>query len=151
LGTFIVETFIARPPDEVFTYLRDLSNEAEWQSDHVSEVIVEPPGPARAGTRYHKVRRTSGGVQRFTEEIIEMDESARRWVDITRTGSFRGTKGMWQIMPEGNGSRVRLTVEMRATGFWRLLMPVIDSSARKDLEAEFANLKKTLESAADKL
>ena len=32
MGTVIVETVIARPPDEVFAYLRDYSNEAKWQS-----------------------------------------------------------------------------------------------------------------------
>jgi len=147
MGTVIVETFISRPPEDVFAFLRDYSNEAKWQSAHVSESIVEPPGSARVGTRVHKIRRTSGGEQRFTIEITEMDETARRWTDVTITGSFRGTKGMWQVLPESNGSRVKLTAEMRAVGFWRLLMPIIDSSARKDLEAEFVDLKKMLESS----
>ena len=146
MGTIVVETFIARSPNDVFIFLRDYSNEAKWQSAHVSESIVEPPGPARVGTRVHKIRRTSGGEQRFTIEITEMDESARRWTDVAMTGSFRGTKGMWQVDPEGGGSRVKLTAEMHAVGFWKLLMPIIDSSARKDLQAEFANLKKMLES-----
>lgn len=148
MGTVVVETFIARPPEEVFAYLRDYSNEANWQSQHVSQSIVEPPGPAKLGTKVHKVRRTPGGEQRFTIEITEMDENQRRWVDVTRTGSFRGTKGSWQVMPEGNGSKVRLVAEMKATGFWRLFLPLIDSIARKDLPVEFATLKKILESGA---
>jgi uncharacterized protein YndB with AHSA1/START domain len=148
MGTIVVETLIARPPEEVFAYLRDYSNEAKWQSQHVSQSIVEPPGPAQAGTKVHKVRRTPGGEQRFTIEITEMDESARRWVDITRTGPFRGTKGSWQITAEGNGSKVRLVAEMKAAGLWRLLLPLIDSTARKDLLAEFTNLKRVLESGS---
>jgi len=76
MGIVIVETFIARPPEEVFAYLREYANEAKWQSGHVSEVIVEPPGPARVGTRVHKVRRTPSGEQRFTIEISEMDETS---------------------------------------------------------------------------
>ena len=147
MGTIIVETFIARPPGEVFEYLRDLSNQAKWQSEHVSEVRVEPPGPARVGTRYHKVRRTGGGEQRFTEEITEMDETSRRWTDVTLTGPFRSTKGSWQILAEDGGSRVRLTADMRANGLWRLLLPLIDRGAEIDLHAEFANLKQMLESA----
>ena len=148
MGTIIVETFIARLPEEVFAYLREYSNEAKWQSAHVSESIVEPPGPARVGTRVHKVRHTGrgSGEQRFTIEIIEMDETSRRWTDVTMTGPFRGTKGSWQVLAEKGGSRVRLAAEMHAQGLWRLLMPVIDQSARQDLQAEFANLKKVLES-----
>lgn len=145
MGTIIIETFIARKPDEVFAYLRDYANEAKWQSEHVEESIVEPPGPVQLGTKVHKVRRTGGGVQRFTIEITEMDENARQWTDVTRTGSFRGTKGMWQIAAANGGSQVRLTAEMHAQGLWRLLLPIIDRSARKDLETEFGNLKKILE------
>jgi len=147
MGTFTVETFIARPPEEVFAYLRDIANEAKWQSEHVSEVIVEPPGPARVGTLFHKARRTPFGEIRFTVKIMEMDETARRWADITMTGVTRGTMGSWQILSAEGGSTVRLTVEMRANGLWRLLLPLITPGAEKDLRAEFANLKKMLESA----
>jgi hypothetical protein len=147
MGTIIVETFIARPPAEVFGYLRDYANEAQWQTAHVSQSVVEPPGPAQVGTRVHKVRRTSGGEQKFTIQITEMDETSRRWTDLTITGPFRGTKGSWQVLAEMNGSRVRLAAEMQAQGLWRLLLPVIDRSARRDLQEEFANLKQVLESA----
>ena len=145
MGTIVVETFIARPPEEVFAYLRDYSNEAKWQSQHVSQSTVEPPGPAKVGTKVHKVRRTPSGDQHFTIEITEMDERARRWVDVTQTGPFRGTIGSWQVTPEGGGSKVRLVAEMKATGLWRLILPLIDSTARKDLPVEFANLKRVLE------
>jgi hypothetical protein len=146
MGKIIVETFIDRPPEKVFDYLRDYTNEAKWQSAHVSQSIVEPPGPANVGTRVHKVRQTGGGEQKFTIGITEMDQASRSWTDVTMTGSFRGTKGSWQVLEEGQGSRVRLEAEMHAQGFWRILLPIIDRSARKDLQAEFANLKKVLES-----
>jgi hypothetical protein len=146
MGTIIVETFIALPPAEVFNYLRDYSNEAKWQTAHVSQAVVEPPGPAQVGTRVHKIRRTIGGEQRFSIQITEMDETARRWTDVTMTGPFRGTKGSWQVLAENNGSRVRLEAEMHAQGFGRILLPLIDRSARRDLQSEFANLKKVLES-----
>lgn len=147
MGTIIVETFIARQPAEVFDYLRDYTNEAKWQSSHVSQSLVEPPGPARVGTRVHKIRQTSGGKQKFTIEVTELDETSRRWTDVTMTGPFRGTRGSWQVLAENDGSRVRLEAEMHAQGFWRILLPVIDRSARRDLQDEFVNLKKVLESS----
>jgi hypothetical protein len=52
---------------------------------------------------------------------------------------------MWQVTAVNGGSQVRLTAEMHAQGLWRLLLPIIDRSAQKDLEAEFGNLKKILE------
>lgn len=146
MGTIIVETLISRPPAEVFAFLRDYANEAKWQASHVSQATVEPPGPAQVGTRVHKIRRAGGSEQRFTIEITEMDETARRWTDVTLTGSFRGTKGSWQVLAENAGTLVRLTAEMHAPGLWRLLLPLIDRLARQDLQAEFANLRKVLES-----
>jgi len=145
MGTVLVETYIDRPPGEVFSYVRDYSNEALWQAGHVSKARVEPPGPARVGTRVHKVRRAGGRDESFMIEITEMDERARRWTDLTITGSFRGTKGSWEVLPEGRGSRVRLTAEMRAPGLMRLLLPFIDRVARKDLASEFEALKRVLE------
>lgn len=145
MATFVIETFVARPPGQVFEYLRDVSHEAEWQSEHVSEVIVEPPGPAKQGTLYHKIRRTRFGEMRFTEKITEMDESTRRWSDLTLTGPFRGTTGDWQILSESDGATVRLSVKMHAPGLGRLLLPLIERSARKDLQREFSKLKEILE------
>jgi hypothetical protein len=83
-----------------------------------------------------------------TIEITEMDETTRRWTDVTRTGFYQGTKGMWQVLAEEGGSQVRLTAEMHAQGPGRLLLPLIDKWAKKELEAEFENLKKALESGS---
>jgi carbon monoxide dehydrogenase subunit G len=147
MGSVLIETYVARPPDEVFAFLRDYSNEAKWQAKHVSQAIVEPPGPAQVGTRVHKVRRMGGSEQRFTVEITEMDEAARRWTDMMTTGPFRGTTGQWQVLPEGSGSRVRAVATMRTTGVLRMLLPIMSASMRRDLQSEFANLKQLLELA----
>lgn len=60
------------------------------------------------------MRRTRIGEQPFTEEVTEMDETTRRWTDVTVTGPIRGTKGSWQVVAAGSGSRVQLTLEMQA-------------------------------------
>jgi hypothetical protein len=145
MSTVKIEIFVARTPDEVFAYVRDYANQAIWQKENIIELTVEPPGPANVGTRIHKARRTPGGEVRFTMEITEMDESAGRWAEQTITGSLQGTQATWQVLPEGNGSKVIHIAEFHATGFSKLLLPLITSAARKDFNSEFANLKKILE------
>jgi hypothetical protein len=145
MGVLNVDIFIERPPDEVFSYLCDYANQKVWQGQNVIELAVEPPGPAKVGTQVHKVRQTPGGKQRFTMEVTEMDVSARRWTEDTLTGSLRGTKAVWQVQPDGKGSQVKHTIEFRAVGFSKLLLPLITSTARKDFSSEFANLKQILE------
>jgi ribosome-associated toxin RatA of RatAB toxin-antitoxin module len=147
MGQVVVETFVARSPDALFAYLTDYANEAKWQS-HVDEARVEPPGPARVGTRVHKVRRTGGGRQQFITEVKAIDPAARQWKDEVVTGSFRGTTGEWSVTAAAGGSKVRLVATMRAPGLYRLLLPLITRMAGKDLRIEFANLKRLLEAPA---
>ena len=147
MGTMITETYVARPLEDVFAYLRDYSNQAVWQAPGVTEVVVEPPGPAQVGTRVHKVRRTPMGALRFTEEVTAMDEAECRWSEITRTSYLSGSTVTWQVLAEQDGCRVRREGDMRANGLMRLLLPMIKRSASKGFQAEFAQLKRVLESA----
>ena len=74
-----------------------------------------------------------------------MDEQGRRWKDITTTGAFKGTTGQWSVSAEGDGSRVKLIADMRGSGLYRLMTPLIDRSARRSLDSELRTLKETLE------
>jgi ribosome-associated toxin RatA of RatAB toxin-antitoxin module len=146
----LLEVSIDRPAEDVFTFLRDYSNEASWQHGHVAAVVVEPPGPALPGTRAHKVRRTKAGQQRFTVEIVELDEASRSWRDVIVSGPFRGSTGSWEVVDNGRACTVRLTMQMRGIGLWKILSPLIQRQANKDLKSELANLKHVLEGPADR-
>ena len=148
MGTIVIEKSIDRPPEVVFAYLRDYSNQAVWQAEHVKEVIVEPPGLAQVGTRFIKVRRTPIGEQRFTEEVTEMNEEAMRWTEVILTGPPRGSTGSWHVLPDADGSRVRISIEPHAQGLWRLILPLISRTMRNDFRADFENLKEILEAPA---
>lgn len=89
-----------------------------------------------------------GPTECLSQRYVATVYSARRFTDVVVTGVFRGTTGSWEVLAEAGGSRVRLVAEMRAVGLGRLLLPLIDRGARKDLETEFVNLKQVLETAA---
>ena len=115
---------IRRPADEVFTYLRTYDNEAAWE-DFVLEARSEPPGPAVVGTRVHKVRRTPVGQERFTIEVVEMDEANRRWVDVAIDGYLKDTRIEWQVTAVEDGARVEVKVELHGHGLLKSIMPVV--------------------------
>src|SRR5581483_8481771 len=106
----IVESIeIAKPPEEVFAYIDDLSRHGEWQGQIVSvEVLTE--GPTRVGTRAADVRRVPGGKQKITYEITEHDPP--------RKASFRGVDGPVRpvgtvtVEPVGDASRSRVTLQL---------------------------------------
>jgi uncharacterized protein YndB with AHSA1/START domain len=104
LTTIVTEIHITRPPDEVFAYMRDYANQAVWQAPHVTEVVVEPPGPAQLGTMVHKLRKTPMGKQRLNERVVEIDEAARHWAEVTVDGPLRGSRVTWQVEAEQDGS-----------------------------------------------
>jgi hypothetical protein len=147
LTTVVTEIHITRPPDEVFAYMRDYSNQAVWQAPHVTEVVVEPPGPAQLGTIVHKMRKTPMGKQRLNERVVEIDEAARHWAEVTVDGPLRGSRVTWQVEAEPDGSRVRREAQMRAGWPMRLLLPLINRASSKDARAEFMELRRLLESA----
>lgn len=149
MAAIVVETAIARAPHEVFDYLRDFANQLVWQKPNVVEVRVDPPGPAEVGTLAHKVRRTPMGTLEFTEEVTELDEGQRRWVEVTRTGGIKGTRLEWQVLDDPGGSRVRLSAEMHGVGMSRLLLPIIRRQAAQGWRAEQAELKRILEASTD--
>jgi uncharacterized protein YndB with AHSA1/START domain len=57
---FTVQTEIARPAGEVFTYVTDPTKLASWQTNTVS-VVSEGDGPLGLGSRLREVHRAPGG------------------------------------------------------------------------------------------
>ena len=149
MAAIVVETPITRSAQEVFAYLRDVANQTVWQKPNVLEVRAEPPGPAKVGTLVHKVRRTPMGKIEYTEEVTELDEGQRRWVEVTRTGGIKGTRLEWHVRDDQAGARVHLAAEMHAVGINRLLLPIIKRQATQSWQSEQAELKRILEASND--
>lgn len=135
---------IHRPAEEVFAYLRTYDHQATWE-DFVLEARSEPPGPAQVGTRVHKLRRTPIAEERFTIEVVEMDEDARRWADVAIDGNLADTRIDWQVTPVDDGCRVDVKVSLKAHGLWGRILPVVWRTARHQLRAELDSLRRLLE------
>src|SRR5439155_25110979 len=68
---------IARPPDEVFSYVTDPLRFSEWQDDVVS-VRLTGGQPARVGSRFTTIRRIGGVERTMTQEITQISPP-RSW------------------------------------------------------------------------
>ena len=138
---------IARPPEEVFAYLDDLSRHGEWQEQIVS-VRVDTEGPTRVGTRATEKRKAGG---RELENVYEITEH-----DPPRHFAFRGLNGPLRpvgggtVEPVGDGSRSRLTLDLdlEGHGLGKLLRPLALRQARKQVPKDQQRLKEKLESGA---
>jgi uncharacterized protein YndB with AHSA1/START domain len=82
---------IARPPEEVFSYVTDPSRFAEWQHDVVS-VRMEGGRPPGVGSRFTTTRRIGGTERTMTQEITEID-APRSWAAHGVDGPIRPNAG----------------------------------------------------------
>ena len=139
---------IRRRPEEVFTYLDDLTRHSEWQ-DQLESVTVETEGSTRVGTRARETRRVGGRTMTQTYEVTEHDPP--------RSFAFRGVDGPVRpvgrgfIEPAGDGSRSRLTLDLdfEGHGMGKLLRLLALRQARKLVPKDQQRLKERLESRAD--
>jgi uncharacterized protein YndB with AHSA1/START domain len=105
---FTVEVVIARPREEVFEYLADIANHAEFH-DHFLEkwhLTREDSYGQGAGARFHaKVNRYSWGDVTFTEVV-----APRLIVERGRAGKYNRvlTRGAYEL-EEGSGQTTRVT------------------------------------------
>jgi len=136
---------IARPPEDVFAYIDDLSRHSEWQGQ-IREVTVLTEGPTRVGTRARDKRKVPGGVRDITYEITAHDPP--------RSASFRGIDGPVRVVgtvtvtPMNGGSRLSLTLDFEGRGLGKLLLPLVRSQARKEVPQDQQRLKERLEAQA---
>jgi uncharacterized membrane protein len=138
---------INRRPEDVFVYLDDLGRHNEWD-DQIISTRVETEGHTRVGTRATDTRRTPMGKQDVTYEITEHD--------LPRRAAFRGTSGpvrpvgavTVESLDDGARSRVTIEIELQGHGLGKLLAPLANRDARKNVPKNQAKLKERLESAS---
>ena len=148
MATIVSTIEIARPPDEVFSYVTDPSRFAEWQEGVVSGRI-EGGGPPAMGSRYTTTRRIGGAERTTTSEITEISPP-RSWAVHGLDGPIRAIVNVTvEPLNENSRSRVRLELDFEGHGIGKLLVPLVARrQARKQSPANCQNLKEQLESRA---
>jgi uncharacterized protein YndB with AHSA1/START domain len=139
---------IARPPEDVFSYVTDPLHLPEWQESVVSARKLDD-APVGVGSRIVVTRRIGGREQPMTMELTELNAPsswAGRGIDGPVRGKVRGT-----VEPVGEGERSRLTItlDFEGHGIGKLLVPlVVRRQARAELPKNEQRLKELLESRA---
>jgi uncharacterized protein YndB with AHSA1/START domain len=139
---------IARPPEDVFSYVTDPSRLPEWQESVVS-VRSEGDAPRAVGSRSVITRRVGRREVPMTVELTEFNPPSSwglRGIDGPVRGIVRGT-----VEPVGDGerSRVTITLDFEGHGIGKVLVPLI---VRRQAQAETPRnqqkLKERLEAGA---
>ncbi len=145
MAPIVLNIEIARPPDEVFSYVTDPSRFAEWQEDAVRG-RREGGGPPGVGSRYTITRRIGRAERPTTSEITEINPP-RSWAAHGVDGPIRAILHI-TVAPLNDSawSRVTIDVDFEGHGIGKLLVPLVHWLGRKDSSANCRNLKERLES-----
>ncbi|MEH0821701.1 MULTISPECIES: SRPBCC family protein [unclassified Micromonospora] len=135
---------IARPPDQVFSYVTDPSRFAEWQDDVVG-VHLESAGPVGLGARFTTARRIGGVERTMTQEVTE-DRPPHRWAVHGVDGPIRPRMTITvEPLDEGARSRVTFALDFVGHGIGVPLVPMVRRMAAKGAPASYRHLKDRLE------
>jgi carbon monoxide dehydrogenase subunit G len=124
---------IEKPPEAVWTLVRDLERAPEWQ-ESLESVDVQ------AST---EVRRFAGRTQEATFVIVE-DDAPRRLV-ITSEGGPALARATLELSPSGDGTRVEFTLDLQLHGAARLAGGIVRSAAQREVESNLQRLKELAE------
>jgi uncharacterized protein YndB with AHSA1/START domain len=144
MAAIVSSVDIARPPDEVFSYLSDPSRFGEWQDDVVG-VHVEDGRAPRVGARFTTTRRIGGVERRMTQEVTEL-RPPERWTVRGVDGPIRpSAKVTVEPLDGGTGSRVTFALEFEGHGIGAPLLPAVRRQARRAAPRSYRKLKERLE------
>ena len=134
---------VRRPPQDVFAYMTDPANLAEWQT---SKVSVEPltEGPPRQG--YRVKERTRIGLRQW-DQVVEFTEfEPGRALSTHIVEGSMPVDGRWTMEDDGaGGTRVRFVAEGPLKGPMRVMEPLVRRGVDRSFRHYHANLTRILE------
>jgi carbon monoxide dehydrogenase subunit G len=125
---------VDRSPEVVYALVRDLERAPEWQ-DSLESVDVE------AGT---EVRRF--GARRVEASFFVLEDDPPRRFAISSDGGPAQARAEFDLEPDGDGTRVVFTVDLRLRGTARLASGVVKPTAQREMRADLERLKDLAES-----
>lgn len=132
--------WIERPPEEIWDYLADVSNEPLWRDIMIEARWVSDPPYGIGSTGLHVVK----GVGDWPWKVTEWEE--HRGVSwVVTDGRFEGSHAGYRVAPENAGSLVTLDVNFKLSAFMRFVMPIYKRRMRRQFATELTELKTIME------
>ncbi len=144
MAPVIASTVVGRPAAQVFAYATDPARFREWQQGLI-EGHLDPPGPARVGTKCLTTRRIGGANRVVTAEVTRID-APRTWGVQGIDGPIRATVDVTVESLTETSSRLTIAVDFNGHGIGKLLVPlIVRRQAQKEMPANVEALKQRVE------
>lgn len=138
---------IGAPPEEVFGFLADLDNIAEWQTGVVS-VRRTTPGPIAAGATAQVVRDVMGQRVEAPLTVVEYDPPNRLGIESKVSGvEARAVLDLTEAAG-GGATELEFAMEIRGSMLSSFLEPIVANAAAANIDASLERLKSRFASEA---
>jgi carbon monoxide dehydrogenase subunit G len=114
--------FLPRPPGEVFDYLADFENTAEWDPG-VVEATKTSSGAVGLGSTFDLIADFRGRKVPVSYEVTVYDPPTRV-VIVGKNKQFTGTDDIG-VSPDGDGTRVSWNANFEMEGIAKLFAPFL--------------------------
>ena len=152
MGPVTVETVISAPRAEVFDFLGDLANHVAFTDHFVSDYRLaraKSDGPGAAA----RFRLENPGPKQWAEVQLTVFDRPRRLVEEGRSGRFGRNRfrTVWDLSPEGNATRVKLTFESEPATRWDAFKEALGARGwvKRQHRVVLARLRKVFEESRD--
>ena len=133
------QTTVSAPPAEVFAYLSDLRNVADWMTGVVSAEQTSD-GEMGVGSTALVVRELMG--QRFEAPLTVTEFDAPRHVVIGSEVSGVKANVQLDLAPEGDdATELQFAMEIRGSMLTMFMEPMIANAAGSDIDASLERIK----------
>jgi len=133
---------IARPMEEVFGFVAELTNDTKWQDFVASTERTSATGGL--GATYVRSYKNPFGKPMPGQVVVTAYEAPVRIAfDITTASGTGSIEARFE--PDGDGTRLTRIVELHHKGIWRLLAPLMAPMMRAGDRKALARLRQVLE------
>ena len=130
---------IPAPPSEVFEYLSDLDNLAEWQTGIVN-AERDDSGPMRIGSSARVTRELMGQRLAVPLTVTDYEPPTRLGIASEVSGVKAAAMLDLETADDGAGTQISFAMEIRGSGLTSFMEPMIASAAKGDIESSLQRL-----------
>lgn len=137
-----VTATVNAPADAVFRTVTDIGRLPEWNNGIVE--VVERPDPLQEGSVWKVKIRAMGQSWVSKSTLAALDPTSRRFAYRSQSDDDNPSYAdwEWQVEPDGEGSRVTVSVDLNPITFWRknLFVKIRRPGLRKEMGESLAAL-----------
>jgi carbon monoxide dehydrogenase subunit G len=135
---------IDRPVEKVWKFVSDPSNNPKWFQG-TCEIRPTSEGPMAVGTTFEARIQVGGISQAIGARCTVLNQNQEITWELTSGATKRSTDTWRMEAMDDKATRLTRVFDLRVSGLWRLIEPIVVRGTKRAHAAEIINVKRILE------